>query len=47
MDLPTEYFCQYFEVEITDGQFPSVIQSVITDWITDGKFFEFKKKAGY
>jgi len=31
MDLPTEYFCRYFEVEITDGKFPSVIQSVITD----------------
>jgi hypothetical protein len=27
-------FCRYFEVEITDGQFPSVIQSVHTD----GKF---------
>ena len=24
-------FCRYFEVEITDGHFPSVIQSVKTD----------------
>jgi len=24
-------FCRYFEVEITDGHFPSVIQSVETD----------------
>jgi hypothetical protein len=24
-------FCRYFEVEITDGQFPSVIQSIKTD----------------
>jgi len=46
-------FCQYFEVKITDGHFPSVIQSVttdkkfpsvFTDWITDGKVFEFKKR---
>ena len=37
-----EYLCRYFEVEITDGHFSSVIQSVITD----GKVSEFKKKAG-
>ena len=35
-------FCRYFEVEITDGHFPSVIQSVKTD----ANFSEFKKKAG-
>jgi hypothetical protein len=43
-------FYRYFEVEITDGHFPSVIQSVKTDenfdWITDGKVSELKKMAG-
>jgi len=37
-----KYFYRYFEIEITDGNFPSVIQSVITD----GKVSEFKKKVG-
>jgi hypothetical protein len=46
-------FCRYFEVEITDGHFPSVIQSVKTDENFSvrnsvgkyrRKFFEFKKR---
>ena len=53
MDLQTEYFGRQFEVEITDGLFPSVIRSVstdgnypsvVTDRITDGKF-RIKKKG--
>ena len=46
MESPTKYFCRYFTVEITDGIFPSVIRSVITDRITDGKFRINEKRAG-